>query len=235
MEGSAAFSGQNPYLAPVLLDYTVRDGKAQSSALASRFGSDERVEYPVQDIRRYAGPGVPYHELRASSAFRFDGAGADREHASAGHGVPGVRDEVYYRLFEPVRVAEDAGDLSKLHHGLDEVRMEHLAEYQERVADDLVQVDCLQFRRLDPGEYAQVLYHRLHLLRGFRDEVHLLVLLGPLVEGAQHPLREAADDRQGLAHFVSEACRELAEGRHLARLDELHLRLPHLLGRAPPP
>jgi len=232
--GALARRGNRLDGAAVLLDDAVADGKSQSRALADGLGGEKRFEHLVLDLGGNAVAGVGdlgRHEVPVGMDAKGDAflAGCARAGNAVLNGVPGVDEQVHEDLFQPVGLGRDRrqvrGDVGR---NFDVAHGELLGEQLHGPRQHRAEVHrshrevgfAAEFPHVvdDPGGAGDVAADALgHLLEQRRGDG--FVVPGP----AQQVFGDGLDDGHGLVELVGHAGGHFAQGRHLARLDELLL------------
>ena len=129
----------------VRFDDAPAKGKSETRPLAHRFGREERLEDPPQDLGWNPRPRVAHRQRDAGVGGREPGA----DHESSGgrarmHRVMGIGDEVHHHLVELVRIRpEHRKIIGQLETDLDVVDPQRVGEQLGGFADDLIEADSL--------------------------------------------------------------------------------------------
>ena len=221
-------------MAAGLLHEAVHHAQPEPAAGAWALGGEERLEYPLPDLGRHAGPGIRDGQGDIGARLQFGRLtfhrhqpGVDDEMAALGHGVARVDRQVQQGVLDLTRIGHHHRDARSQPRLDADLLAQAAAQQVDHAVDQGVQVDRLGVQGLPPPEGEQAAGEL------GAERRRLLGLLQNLaVVGVGHtPLQQfqiAGDHRQQVVEVVRDAAGQLADRLHLLGLAQLLL---HALAR----
>ena len=205
--------------------------QAEAGALAERLGGEERLDRPLQYLRRHAVAGIDHRQFQVAAglqrgiAARLIFGDPDIDRAAVRHRVARVDREIEDRELELVGIDARRRQPFRQIEPQRDARPQRPLQQIDHALDQGAQIDRHRAQILLPRERQQPLRQRRAALGALQRAVDQPVQPRIVGDALAQQIEIAHHRHQQIVEVVRDAAGELADGLHLLRLPQLLLRL----------